>query len=187
MPDSASPKQEQVYELITQTLFGLTDQESEEAADALAAVESDEIIDFVLLAVGDCALSNTGLTTRNRAARLLAKFGSRARNYTEKVSAMLNDKEASVAATAAYALWRIEGNVKRSMPTLLCMLRSSDPMAKQFACWALAQMGTEAMPALPLLIEGLNEADSETRLYAVRALANLSIDAFRKGFPLKLA
>jgi len=135
---------------------------SEQAVGALRAALNDE--DFLV---------------RRAAATSLGKAGPSAKGATDTLRALLQDKESTVRVAAAEAIWRISGNVDRSLPLLKKELsESADLNARIRAARALGKIGAPARGAIADLKQmTAAENPASLRIAAAEAMFRIENDA----------
>jgi len=101
------------------------------------------------------ALADEAPGVREEAARTLGGFGRRAKTASRTLRDVLQDDNARVRIAAAEALWRIDGDARKVLPTLVGALR--DRAARWRAVMVISSLGEDAEPAIPFLISALRD------------------------------
>jgi HEAT repeat protein len=112
-----------------------------------------------------------------RTATVLGKMGAGAGEAAPALAAILETETADLAVrlTVAEALWRINQDVRTTVPVLVEILEREDEKdARVKAAAILENMGPAARDAIPALSEALDDPDPEVRAASARALTQVS-------------
>jgi HEAT repeat protein len=94
----------------------------------------------------------------------------------------MKGKNLSLRATAAYAIWRIGGQVDEPVNTLIAMLNARDEHhSRSQAAWSLQRIGPPAKSAVPALRKALVDGDESLRSQAAQALQAIDPDAAKNA------
>ncbi|MFD3725682.1 PBS lyase [Streptomyces sp. NPDC058671] len=153
---------------------------------ALAAVRGRQAVPEVLRVLRG-APPNRRDWVREAALRTLAAFGPAARDAVPDMRRLLAAESASVATTAARALWAAEGEVREVLAALERWLGPGASGAERCAAaQALGEIGPAAGAAAPALLPGLASRDLWVRVRSAAALWRVSGDA-ATALPVLLA
>ncbi|MEU2115804.1 PBS lyase [Streptomyces sp. NPDC016459] len=153
---------------------------------ALAAVRGRQAVPEVLRVLRG-APPNRRDWVREAALRTLAAFGPAAREAVPDMRRLLAAESASVATTAARALWAAEGEVREVLAALERWLGPGASGAERCAAaQALGEIGPAAAAAAPALLPGLASRDLWVRVRSAAALWRVSGDA-ATALPVLLA
>ena len=109
---------------------------------------------------------------QREAALRLAEFGPAAREALPALRAVMKGRNRSLRATAAYAVWKIDGSVDEPVETLVTVLgKSNEHRSHVEAAEWLSRIGPPAKNAVPALCRMLRKGDEDTRAKAAEALA----------------
>jgi HEAT repeat protein len=86
-------------------------------------------------------------------AEFLGAIGPPAKAAVPRLGEMLKEEDAAVRASAALALWQIDGRAEAALPALVAGLKDDDPRTRQYVAWALGVVGPGAKAAIPPLKE----------------------------------
>ncbi|MFD8015510.1 PBS lyase [Streptomyces sp. NPDC058955] len=124
---------------------------------------------------------------REAAARTLGAFGPAAREAVPELRELLASDSATVATTAARALWEVEGDADAVVPVLVRWLRPGSSGADRCAAaQALGAIGPAAAGAARALRPGLTSRDLWERVRCAAALWRVSGETGR-ALPVLLA
>ncbi|MFF5788902.1 PBS lyase [Streptomyces sp. NPDC012693] len=153
---------------------------------ALAAVRGGQAVPEVLRVLRG-APANRRDWVREAALRTLAAFGPAARDAVPDMRRLLAAESASVATTAARALWAAEGDVREVLAALERWLGPGASGAERCAAaQALGEIGPAAAAVAPALLPGLASRDLWVRVRSAAALWRVSGDA-ETALPVLLA
>ncbi len=124
------------------------------------AREDDSVIS--LLSVG---LDDAESAVRTAAAEALGQFGEKAREYEQRLFAML--KTSGDRPAALDSLRQIKS---QSIPLFAEALKNEDAAVRVFACESLTKLGAAAAEALPALREAMNDSNNTVRRQARAAI-----------------
>ncbi|MEV4949558.1 PBS lyase [Streptomyces sp. NPDC053755] len=114
---------------------------------------------------------------REAALKALAAFGPAAKEALPDVRELLVGDSASVAASAALALWSVEGDAAAVLPALEAWLRPGTPAPEWCAAArALGSIGPAAADGAPALRHGLRARDLWVRVAGAAALWRVTGD-----------
>ncbi|WP_329283040.1 PBS lyase [Streptomyces sp. NBC_00691] len=144
---------------------------------ALAAVRGSQAVPEVLRVLRG-APANRRDWVRESALRTLAAFGPAAQEAVPDMRGLLAADSATVATTAARALWAAEGDLGEVLTALERWLRPGSSGADWCsAAQALGEIGPAAASAAPALRPGLASRDLWVRVRSAAALWRVSGDA----------
>jgi HEAT repeat protein len=106
-------------------------------------------------------------------AEFLGAIGPPARAAVPRLREMLKEEDPAVRASAALALWQIDGEAEAALPALVAALKDDDPRTRQHAAWALGVVGPGAKAVTPPLKELLLDKEAAVRHAAAEALAKI--------------
>ncbi|KQX47301.1 MULTISPECIES: hypothetical protein [unclassified Streptomyces] len=153
---------------------------------ALAAVRGAQALPEVLRVLRG-APSNRRDWVREAALRALAAFGPAAREAVPDIRGLLDAESATVATTAAHALWAAEGDRGDVLPALERWLGPGASGADRCAAaQALGEIGPAAAASAEALRPGLTSRDLWVRVRCAAALWRVSGDA-SAALPVLLA
>ena len=110
---------------------------------------------------------------RRQAAYALGDLGEFAPDRAPALQPLLNDADDGVVCAAAYALFRVSGNVQPLLPVLEKRLNGNVTLHKR-ACYALGQMGPAASSLAPALARSLDYRNQYFRWWpSVAALGKM--------------
>ena len=116
-----------------------------------------------MLPVLTAALASDDLSIPAASADALGQMGSSASPAAGKLRKILEESDSSlVRASAAAALWRIEGQADAAVSSLTALLDDPDADAQISAVQWLGEMGPAAQPAVPALIRLLKTSPTDT-------------------------
>ncbi|GHJ94989.1 hypothetical protein SNE510_45080 [Streptomyces sp. NE5-10] len=153
---------------------------------ALAAVRGAQALPEVLRVLRG-APEHRRAWVREAAARTLGAFGPAAREAVPDLRELLGADSATVATTAARALWAVEGDAEAVVPALVRWLRPGSSGADRCAAaQALGAVGPAAAGAARALRPGLTSRDLWERVRCAAALWRVSGETDRT-LPVLLA
>lgn len=125
---------------------------------------------------------------RFNAAVALGFQGEAARAAVPQLLAALNDTDKYVRHNAVNTIMLLTPDASNKagaeaamLPTLVQMLRDSDPRLRRSGAEVLAKLGKVAEPAVPTLLAVLDDPDPATRKLAAKALKAISTEAAAKA------
>jgi len=135
------------------------------------AADVNRRIETLILALGDDHVS-----VRWNAARELARVGSGAVVALPVLNALLEDRDATSALWARYAIARISGDTQKHLSILIAAL-GDRRIWPGMAAFAIAGFGAEGRDAVAALTAELTAEHPDNRWSAAGALANIGPDA----------
>jgi HEAT repeat protein len=115
---------------------------------------------------------------QREAALHLAEFGPTAKEALPALRTLMKGKSLSLRASAAYSLWKVDGQIDEPVKVLIAVLSTADENRSQWeaALW-LSEIGPSAKDAVPALCKALKKAEKDTRSKAVEALTAIRAQA----------
>jgi HEAT repeat protein len=115
------------------------------------------------------------LIDKQRALEGLSKLGPEAKAALPQVDALMNDPTKNAIQYAAFARWKITGDVQPSLGILTQLIDSRS--VGDEAIQIIGQMGPSAKDAVPNLIKQLSSEEPQRRENAIWALGDIGSDA----------